>query len=727
MQELISSAEESVERVFSESGILSRFIQNYEVRDQQRLMSLDVLKAYKKNQVLLVEAATGVGKSLAYLVPAILFACIKKEVTVIATNTIALQEQLLKKDIPFLLDALGVDLQVTLAKGMTNYLCLKKWDELVLEKGILPLNEQQEIEKLERYLQIAEEGCSAEIRTPLAPGTWEKVAAERVSCIHVECPHFKKCFFFKARKKLHEANLLIVNHHLLIADVAARLRPDFQEDKSPLPKFSRLILDEAHHLEEIALESFSARTDRLELVRLLGRIYSDNQPLKSRIGMIKIVFSSIKKKISSEIQLLLDVEIPAQKRVVVLEIDALFYAIEEFCEQKIPVEKSSEYKRWRIIVEMTKEPLWLEEVESLSVKLQEEWQKLSLLLVSLRKQIIDSCSDGEKERISPELSMLEMVEGLIEQKVFSLEQFIMAPSNEHRVRWVETPIQSVMKNLTLVDARLNVAENLQKHLFSLKDTAILCSATLAINQDFSLLKQQIGLNSEVFIQRTVEKIYNSPFDYQKNALFLVPKDFPYPHEPLFLEETVAAIRSIIQVSQGGCFLLFTSYEMLQKCYEKIALAADKLPFFYLKQGGLSKSLLLERFRERKNAVLFATSSFWEGIDIAGEALRCVVLTKLPFKVPTEPLFQAMGESLAKEGKDSFHSYSLPLACLKFKQGFGRLIRTSQDRGCVVCLDKRVMTKSYGKVFQKSLPTGCPILFQPQKQMLEEMRVFYEIK
>src|SRR3989338_1410465 len=162
MQELISSAEESVERVFSESGILSRFIQNYEVRDQQRLMSLDVLKAYKKNQVLLVEAATGVGKSLAYLVPAILFACIKKEVTVIATNTIALQEQLLKKDIPFLLDALGVDLQVTLAKGMTNYLCLKKWDELVLEKGILPLNEQQEIEKLERYLQIAEEGCSAE-------------------------------------------------------------------------------------------------------------------------------------------------------------------------------------------------------------------------------------------------------------------------------------------------------------------------------------------------------------------------------------------------------------------------------------------------------------------------------------------------------------------------------------------------------------------------------------
>ncbi len=725
MTDLASPSLEGVERVFSQSGLLNRALKGYEMRHEQKDMSLQVMDAYKEGNILLVEAATGVGKSWAYLVPAILWAAAKKIPTVISTHTIALQEQLLYKDIPFLLKVLGVDLQAILVKGMGNYFCFKKFEELCFEKVHLSPEEQLELERLEQFSRISEEGSLSDVNFSLSSATKEKVAAERFSCTHVECPHFRKCFFFKARKQLSESQILVVNHHLLVADLAARLRPDFQEEKSVLPAFSRFVLDEAHHLEEIALESFSTRISRLEVVRYLGRIYSEIQPQKSQIGLLKAALSSKKKQISSPCLVLLDVEIPAQKRASLEAFNSFLEEVEIFCEKELVKEQGAESreKKWRFAPETLLSSRWVEGVQKKFDFLQEEWGRFFSALELLRTELQRGFSEEEKEFFSSYFMTFDAISNVLIQRLDQLELFVLAPFEEHSVRWVEATGALALKNLTLVNARLNVSDYLKKLLFSVKETGVLCSATMTSNKNFSFLKSQLGLNTKELEERTKEKMYDSPFDFQKNALFLVPKDFPYPHEFGFFDATVDAIKKITRASKGGCFILFTSYEMLQMAFDKIVNSIDSPKLSYMRQGECSRQLLIERFKERQDSVLFATSSFWEGIDIAGDALRCVVLVKLPFKVPGEPLFQAMSEMYQREGKDPFVEYSLPQACLKFKQGFGRLIRTKTDKGCVICLDKRIMTKSYGKVFLNGIPS-CPISYKKTSEMLQDLENFY---
>ncbi len=716
---------EGVERVFSQNGLLNRALAGYEMRKEQKDMSLEVMGAYKEGKILLVEAATGVGKSWAYLVPALIWASSKKIPTVISTHTIALQEQLIYKDIPFLLNVLGLDLQATLVKGMGNYFCFKKHEEACLEKVHLSAEEQLELERLEQFSRTSEEGSLSDVNFPLSSITKEKVAAERFSCTHVECPHFRKCFFFKARKQLAESQILIVNHHLLVADLAARLRPDFQEEKSVLPIFSRFVLDEAHHLEEIALESFSIRISRLEIVRYLGRIYSEIQPQKSQIGLLKAALSIKKKQIPSSCLLLLDIEIPAQKREALEAFNDFLEEVELFCEQELLKEQSVELrdKKWRFSPEKLSSLKWCEDVQGKFLLLQEAWNKFFLSIDLLKKELVRAFSIEDKEFFSSYFLSFDAISSVLQQRLEQLQAFVLTPFDEHSVRWVEASGALALKNLTLVNARLNVAEHLKKLLFSSKETGILCSATMTSNKNFTFLKGQLGLTSKELEARTSEKMYDSPFDFQKNALFLVPKDFPYPHEFGFFDCMVDIVKKIIRASKGGCFILFTSYEMLQSCYDKIVGSIDSPKLSYLRQGECSRQMLVERFKERQDSVLFATSSFWEGIDIAGETLRCVILIKLPFKVPGEPLFQAMSEMYQRGGKDPFVEYSLPQACLKFKQGFGRLIRTKTDRGCVVCLDKRIMTKSYGKVFLSGIPS-CPISYKKGSELIKDVEAFY---
>lgn len=714
-----------IESIFSSEGLLSKALKGYETRAEQQDLALQVMRAYKEGRFLLAEAATGVGKSWAYLIPALLWASSQREVTIVSTHTIALQEQLIKKDIPFLLDLLGLDLQVTLVKGMGNYFCFRKYEEMKLEAPQLSSEEQRDLQRLGQMAESSWEGTSSQISFPLSPGMWEKVAAERGACTHIECPHFKKCFFFQARKKVAESQILVVNHYLLISELAMRMRSDFDEERSILPKTPRIIVDEAHHLEEIALESFSTRVDRLDMVRHLGRIYSEFQPQKSRIALFSQDLSQRKTKFSQEWLLLFQIEIPAQKKCVLEKLEELFAKIESFCEQHLVKEQASEIRerRWRFSSELAGIPFWKEEIEAIFSQLQKENDKLFTLLKRFIEEGLSGLSELDKESLSIHTVAFNFVESYLQQKLAELHAFIMVHEEKSRVRWIEAAPPLAIKNITLVDAKLNVSQYLQEHLFHTKQTAVLCSATLTSNQNFSLLKQQIGLNDDRLCQRTEEKQYGSPFDFAKNALFLVPRDFLLPHERGFTDQVANMVQEIIRISQGGCFILFTSYEMLHIVYEKVQRSFHKPKASYMKQGEMARPLLVERFKKNTDSVLFATSSFWEGIDIAGDALRCVVMTKLPFKVPSEPLFQAMSEVYETEGKDPFSQYSLPQACLKFKQGFGRLIRTKEDRGCVVCLDRRVMTKPYGKAFLKSLPP-CPVLYEDQEQMLEKMDLFY---
>ncbi len=715
-----------IESIFSPQGLLSKGLIGYEMRGEQRDLALQVMHAYNKDRVLLAEAATGVGKSWAYLIPALLWASSRRETTIISTHTIALQEQLIKKDIPFLLNLLQLDLQATLVKGMGNYFCFRKFDEVAQESFLLSSQEQSELQKLEVFAATSSEGSIGNISFPLSSGMWNKVCAERSSCTHMQCPHFKQCFFFKARKQVAESQILVINHHLLVSELAMRMRPDFREEKSILPKSYRIILDEAHHLEEIALESFSVKLDRLDLVRYLGRIYSEFQPQKSRLGLFMQDLSKKKSNFSRALVLLLDIEVPSQKKLALTSVEELFEKLEKFCEEHLSKEQASEIRerRWRFSAKEAAIPSWKEGIQESFLTVQREWNKLFALLKQLKNEALQGLSDGDKESLSMHVMAFDFTESYLTQKLSELETFIMVHEEKSRVRWVETSAPLAMKNVTLVDAKLNVSEYLRTHLFQAKQTAILCSATLTSNQNFSFLKQQIGLNEEALSKRTEEKTYSSPFDFAKNALFLVPKDFVLPHEYGFSDQVATAVKKIIEASRGGCFILFTSYEMLHFVYEKITRSYDKPSASYMKQGESSKQTLIENFKKAKDGVLFATSSFWEGIDIAGNALRCVVITKLPFRVPSDPLFQAMSEMYEKEGRDSFSEYSLPLACLKFKQGFGRLIRTKSDRGCVVCLDRRVMTKPYGKSFLKSLPP-CPVIYEDSKLLVEKMKMFYQ--
>ncbi len=717
-----------IESIFSPQGLLSKSLKGYELRGEQKDLALQVMQAYDQDKVLLAEAATGVGKSWAYLVPALLWASSRREASLISTHTIALQEQLIKKDIPFLLDLLGLDLQVTLVKGMSNYFCFKKFDEVVQEASLLTSQEQEELKKLERFSETSSEGSSSNVSFPLSPGMWDKVAAERSSCTHMQCPHFKQCFFFKARKQVSESQILVINHHLLVSEISMRMRSDFKEEKSILPKTYRIILDEAHHLEEIALESFSVKIDRLDLIRHLGRIYSEFQPQKSRLGLFTQDLSTKKKNFSKALILLLDVDVPAQKKNALTSVEELFAKIEEFCEAHLSKakEQSSELRerRWRFSSKEAALDPWQKGVQAVFELVRTEWNKLFSLLKLLKDEALQGLSDADRESLSIHIMAFDFVESYLVQKLSELEAFITVHEEKSRVRWIETSAPLAMKNVTLVDAKLNVSKYLREHLFQNKQTAVLCSATLTSNQNFAFLKQQIGLNEENLSKRTEERTYNSPFDFAKNALFLVPKDILYSHEYGFSDQVAENVKKIIEVSKGGCFILFTSYEMLHYVYEKVTRSFDRPAASYMKQGETSKQALIEKFKQKQDSVLFATSSFWEGIDVAGETLRCVVITKLPFKVPSDPLFQAMSEMYEEDGKDSFSEYSLPHACLKFKQGFGRLIRTKSDRGCVVCLDRRVMTKPYGKVFLKSLPP-CPVIYEERSRMIEKMNLFYQ--
>ena len=713
-----------IEQIFAEDGFLSEEVPGYEMRKEQQEMSSAVMRAYEKNQILLVEAATGVGKSWAYLIPALLWAGERKGPTIISTHTIALQEQLLHKDIPFLLKTLGLTLQPTLVKGMGNYFCFRKYEEALLEESLFSEEEKKEMGKLKIFAETAEEGSVSELSFPITPEIWEKVAAERSSCTHVECPHFKECFFFRARKAVADSHIIIVNHAFLMAEMALRLRPDFEEEKSLLPKCSKIVIDEAHHLEEIALESFSVKTDRLDLIRYLGRIYSDHNPLRSRIGLIKADLALRRVSIPPAIATTLEIEIPAQKRVLSTALDNLFTEIEEFCSKELPSENgaSLQEQRWRLSDKAFSHPIWTEKLLASGESVLNENKRLLNLLGSLKQGIKEAISEKNKDYFTAHLTSLDLWQEIFTQKMSQLSQFLFSAPEEKKVRWVESSFRK-MKNITLVDATLSISSHLQNHLFLPKETAVLCSATLASNKNFSFLKEQIGLHEESLSHKIEEKIYDSPFDFEKNARFLIPSDISLPHEYNFLEEMTSMIQNILNCSKGGCFILFTSYDMLEKCYAKIVNSSKSPNLSYFKQGEESKKTLLEKFRQKKDSVLFATSSFWEGVDIAGEALRCVIITKLPFKVPSDPLFQAMSELYTKEGKDPFMDYSLPQACLQFKQGFGRLIRTNSDRGCVICLDKRIMTKAYGKAFLKSLPS-CPVSYKKQTELLLEAREFY---
>ncbi len=709
-------------------GRVAQHLKGFEAREQQQSMMREIIAAYNESEIALIEAGTGTGKSMAYLIPALLWAAKYQERTVISTHTITLQEQLVTKDIPMLLQALGISLKAVLVKGMSNYLCMRKYDDATAMLLVQPEKEAKELKMLEQWLPTSRDGSRADI--PFVPSgpTWDLVGAEPDTCTWKKCPHFAECHFVKAREQATDAQILVINHHLLFADLVKRAQDDNYDKPAVLPAYSHVIIDEAHNIEDVATDYFASRLTRYETIRVMARLASERSG--KIVELRRLLTEGVGRKRSdagSELASLLstlDIDLPGQRREVIQHFANAFDAFESFVFNSSETNGDGEQKlgerKMRLYPRHQQHPDWIGIVlPAVDAVINSVQQFVSSLRLALEK--IEQLP--EEELVNKTMGLRHDIQALTMRLLNSsdfLHKYARTPCQEGRVKWIETFPNRQLSQVHLIDAELDVSQRLREYLFDKFDSVVLCSATMTVNRNFSFCKKRLGIDDSGIVR---EACYDSPFDYDKQALLAVPTDMPPPNDPTFNAAAIEQIWNIVNASQGNALVLFTSYQMLNDCYQALEARLFNGRFIAMKQGDDSRYNLLERFRNTDRSILFATHSFWEGIDIAGDTLRCVIIVKLPFKVPTEPIIQARTEAINAAGGDAFMDYSLPLAIVKFKQGFGRLIRHNKDRGCIVCLDPRLITKNYGERFLNSLP-ACQRVFAPSPEIINTMKDFF---
>ncbi|MEX2305882.1 MAG: helicase C-terminal domain-containing protein [Waddliaceae bacterium] len=684
-------------------GPLTHLLPHYEPRKEQKEMLKTVESAYNNSEIALIEAGTGIGKSIAYLIPALKWATETGERTVISTHTIALQQQLLNKDLPTLRKALNCDIKAVLVKGMSNYICLRKLEESKHEFLLLPEEEKGQFEKIEQWAYQTADGSRTDLNFLPKSKVWESVCAEADTCTFRKCPHFDHCHLMKARENAKDAKIIIVNHSLLMADLSIRLTDENYDEHALLPPYKHLIIDEAHHIEEVATKSFARKAGEIQMRRTLMRVGSD------RAGKLSIIgdqLSRLKKKIPPELI--------AQRSDLLVDIVNAFAAYHTLFDV---LEKEDKV---RIQASIQKDPVWKEEVIPLTSQLHAQMNTYQAAMHNFEQELQTIDSESFREKTSgPRKEITAMIVRL--QEAVSLLQYLATnPPSPDKVPWIERRIFKKTQAIDLYEAELDISKLLSSALFQPFSSLVLCSATLTSNNKFNFFRKQTGL--DLTDKPITEKIFFSPFDYENQGVFLIPNDIPLPSHPSFLSDANALMLKTILSARTGTFILFTSYSMLTKTYSALLDPLTKAGFTLLKQGDGNRHDLLSRFRNEKNCVLFGTDSFWEGVDVAGEALEFVIITKLPFRVPTEPVIQARSELIDQQGGSAFFDYSLPQAIVKFKQGAGRLIRNKKDHGYVLCLDSRILQKNYGKQFLKSLPPFKQVSV-PSEEIVKEIQKF----
>lgn len=720
-----------VEKVLSyirPGGCISQHLKGFEPREQQQMMMQDIISAYNQNQIALIEAGTGTGKSMAYLIPAILWAAKFKERTVISTHTITLQEQLVAKDIPLLIKALGLDLKAVLVKGMGNYVCLRKYNDTLAGLHGFQEKELREFHALENWLPTSKDGSRADLPFVPSQNLWEQVGAEPDTCTWRRCPFFQECHFVKARQQAADAQLLVVNHHLLFADLTKRAEDDNYTDSAVLPAYEHVIIDEAHNIEDVATEYFATRLSRHETARMMARLASERTG--KLVDLKKAVIDAYSKKRTqhppavTSILNQLDLDLPGQRRQLIQRLSDTFEAYESFVFNFSAATSENEQdhgpgeRKMRLFPSHFELPHWKEVITPTVEALSREIRQFVATIHVLFKQIENLDNEDLWGKILGLRHDITALTNRLHEYGNILSDMAKTRCIDGRVRWIETHPHRNYPNVHLIDAALDVSDKLKQYLFDKFKSVVLCSATMTVNNSFGFLRQRLGLDGEV-----QESTYDSPFAYEKQVLLAVPSDMPEPSHPSFNSAVTEKVWEIINTSRGNALVLFTSYQALNTCFNALQERFSAGRFIGLRQGDDSRYQLLERFRHTDRSVLFATHSFWEGVDISGEALRCVIIVKLPFKVPTEPLIQARTEAINAAGGDAFRHYALPLAIVKFKQGFGRLIRHKRDRGCIICLDPRLITKNYGTLFLNSLP-ACQRVFAPTAEVLTAMKEFF---
>ncbi|MGH7569888.1 MAG: helicase C-terminal domain-containing protein [Gemmatimonadales bacterium] len=667
----------------------------FEDRPGQRDMAAYIADVYNDGGVALLEAGTGVGKSFAYLVPALVWARENGERTVVSTNTINLQEQLVGKDLPILARALATGTHTptfALLKGWRNYLCLARLEQARAgQESLFEPEHAAELEAVAGWAARTGDGSLADLADEPSPEVWDTVAAESDLCTRLKCPHFERCFVFQARRQAAEADVVVVNHHLLASDLAVRIAADTWVEAAVLPPYRRLILDEAHHLEDVAAHHLGSQVSMVGIQRLLGRLERGGRGLLPTLAAELAGRDDLLSAASRDLlnRSLLDA-LGAARRAA----EQLFVLLDR---------RLNEPTVLRLTDAFAEDPVW---PDGLAIALENLLVAFSALRDGVETIAARLALDDPAERKAQLVGELRGLVRRLDAAALGLTAALRPPpGGPPAVRWLERRGRRT-PNLSLASVPLDLAPVLKENLFDRVATVVLTSATLAAGGEFAFLEERLGLDLPPSRVRFRE-ILASPFDFASQCVFGIPTDFPEPRDdPAGHDAAVARVLvELAHASDGGVFCLFTSHGALRRTAAAVReRLAGRWPL--LVQGEGQRDLLLRRFRDAGSAILLGTDSFWEGVDVPGRALRVLILAKLPFRVPSEPLTAARLERLTERGLDGFTHYLVPLAALKLKQGFGRLIRARSDAGAVVLLDRRVVTKRYGAMILEGLPRAA---------------------
>ena len=628
-------SENLIDKIFSPSGRLAQKLNSYEDRPEQRHMAEAVNKAFTQDRFLIVEAGTGTGKTLAYLIPAVL----SGERVVVSTGTKTLQEQLFLRDIPFLQEKLGFSFKASYMKGRGNYLCRRRFRLFSRQPLLRAFEEFSYFPVLKSWANRTQTGDWAELaEMPEDLELWREICSSSETCLGQGCEFFSGCFITRMRQEAAGSDLIIVNHHLFFADLALR-RKGYGE---VLPRYEAVIFDEAHQLEEVATQYLGCHVSNFRFEELAKDLRREAMAGKLKDNACE------------------------RNSGLILESQEQFFAFFRSGET-----------RFRLKVEQLK-------------KSKKAASKLMEGLVFITAHV------GGMKNPSEEWRALRRRAEDLKQEL----QAISALSEERMVYWCELRGRGIFLHASPID----VSPELQDHLYDRVKTIIFTSATISTQGSLHFFKRRVGL-VDILEEVTDELILDSSFDWQQQTLLYLPSHLPDPNHPAFLPQAADEIRQILEKTQGRAFLLFTSTKNMEEAFR---ILRAQIPFTCFLQGERPKSALIQAFKEDVHSVLFATASFWEGVDIQGESLSCVIIDRLPFSWPNEPIMGGRLERIASAGASPFWDYQVPSAIILLKQGLGRLIRTRQDHGLLTILDTRLLTRSYARAFWESLPP-CPVV------------------